>query len=326
MHGKTQYALMAWLAIPLLAGALMAQDGELHEEYKGIKELEIETVSGDCIIEGSSGNKVVVDLNYSYRDNCFEPLVDKSGGRLRIRERFHGSWCSGHSEWTISVPREMDIDFSSASGELTLSNCEGRFTMESASGGIEVSNCAGDFEIDNASGRIRISDSEGEFEVDNASGRIILAEISGRIELDNASGNVDMKRVKGRFSVDNASGDIEANGIEIEDRSEFDTASGDIEITLAATPKHDMELETASGDVVLNYGGNPMVGQFEFTARRGRGRIDAPYKFEVEEEFVRGHSRWDDDVVYERKSFTREQETPMIIMGTASGRVELRLE
>jgi DUF4097 and DUF4098 domain-containing protein YvlB len=162
--------------------------------------------------------------------------------------------------------------------------------------------------------------------LDNASGRIILAEVSGRIELDNASGNVDMKRVKGRFSVDNASGDIEANGIEIEDRSEFDTASGDIELLLAATPKHDMELETASGDVVLNYGGNPMVGQFEFTARRDRGRIDAPYKFDVEEEFTRRHSRWDDDNVYVRKSFTREGETPRIIMGTASGRVELRQE
>jgi hypothetical protein len=114
--------------------------------------------------------------------------------------------------------------------------------------------------------------------------------------------------------------------MEIEDRSEFDTASGYIEIILAATPTHDMELETASGDVVLNYNGNLVVGQFDFTARRDRGRIDAPYKFDTEEEFVRGHSRWDDDVVYERKSFTREQETPKIIMGTASGRIELRLK
>jgi DUF4097 and DUF4098 domain-containing protein YvlB len=326
MHGKPHFIVIVLLAIPLLAGGLMAQDGELHEEYKGIDELEIEIVSGDCIIEGTSGNKVIVDLKYRYSDDCFKPLVNRSGSRLRIREQFHGSWCNGHSEWTISVPREMDIDYSCASGELTISNCEGRFRMESASGGIEVSNCAGDFDIDNASGRIRIRDSKGEFEVDNASGRIILAKVSGRIELDNASGNVDMKKVKGRFSVDNASGDIEADGMEIEDRSEFDTASGDIEIILATTPTHDMELETASGDVVLNFNGNPVVGQFEFTARRGRGRIDAPYKFDTEEEFVRGHSRWDGDVVYERKSFTREQETPKIIMGTASGRVELRLD
>lgn len=325
MRGNVQPAVIIILAIPLISGGLVAKDGELHEEYKGIDELEIETVSGDCLIEGTNGNKVVVDLKYGYSENCFEPLVDKSGGRLRIRERFHGRGCSGYSQWTISVPRDMDIDFSSASGELILSNCEGTFTMESASGGIEVANCTGDFEMDNASGRIRIRDSEGKFEVDNASGRITLTDVSGRIELDNASGSVDLKRVKGRFSVDNASGDIEADAMEIEDRSDFDTASGDIEINLAATPQHDMELETASGNVVLNYNGNPLVGLFEFTARKDRGRIDSPIGFDTEEEFVRGHSRWE-DAVYVRKTFTKGQDTPKIIMGTASGRVKLRLD
>jgi hypothetical protein len=325
MKGTTRTAWTTLLAITLLAGGLVAQDGELHEEFKGIDELEVEIVSGDCIIEGTAGNKVVVDLKYSYTNNCFEPLLDRSGSDLRIRERFHGHSCSGHSEWTIKIPRETDIEFSSASGELNLSNCEGSFNIESASGGIEVANCTGTFDIDNASGRIRVSDTEGKFNVDNASGRIIFADVSGALNLDNASGTVDLKRVKGRFSVDNASGDIEADGMEIDDRSEFDTASGDIEIFLTATPKHDMELGTASGDVVLNYNGNPIVGQFEFTARKGRGRIKAPYSFDTEEEFVRGHSRWD-DVVYERKSFTRESESPKITMSTASGRVELRQE
>lgn len=325
MKGTTRTAWVALLAIPLLIGGLVAQDGELHEEFKGIDELEIEIVSGDCTIEGTTGNKVIIDLKYSYTDDCFEPLLDQSRGELRIRERFHGHRCSGHSEWTIKVPRETDIEFSSASGELNLSNCEGSHNIESASGSIEVENCAGTFDIDNASGRIRVSDTKGKFNVDNASGRIIFADVSGSLKLDNASGTVDLKRVKGRFSVDNASGDIEAEDMEIEDRSEFDTASGDIEIYLAATPMHDLELGTASGDVVLNYNGNPMVGQFEFTARKDRGRIEAPFKFDTEEEFVRGHSRWE-DVVYVKKTFTKDKDTPKVTMDTASGRIELRLK
>ena len=325
MHGTTRIAWPVLLVISLLAGGLMAQKGELHEEFKGIEELEVEIVSGDCIIEGTTGNKVVVDLTYSYTDDCFEPLLDKSDGELRIRERFHGNWCSGHSEWTIKVPREMDIELSSASGELSLSNCEGDFTIESASGDIEVTNCAGTFDVDNASGRIRVSDTKGKFNVDNASGRITFTDVSGSLKLDNASGTVDLKRVKGRFSVDNASGDIEAEGMKIDDRSKFDTASGDIEIYLATTPLHDLELGTASGDVVLSYNGNPMVGQFEFTARKDRGRIEAPFKFDTEEEFVRGHSRWN-DVVYVRKTFTKDKDTPRITMDTASGRIELRLK
>lgn len=130
MHSKTRFALMALLVVPLLSGWLMAQGGELREEFKGIDELEIEIVSGDCVIEGIAGNKVVVDLKHNYDNDCFEPLVDKSGGHLRIRERFSGSRCSGHSEWVIKVPRETDIEFASASGELILSNCEGSFDIE----------------------------------------------------------------------------------------------------------------------------------------------------------------------------------------------------
>ncbi|UCD38812.1 MAG: DUF4097 family beta strand repeat protein [Fidelibacterota bacterium] len=314
-------AVFALIFIALLSAPLYAQEEAISKTFKNINQLDVRIVSGDCIIEAGKGNEVTVDLVYDYSPDCFEPEFSADGNRLRLRERFERYRnCSGYSEWTITVPKGIDIDFSSASGDLSLTGCEGEYFLESASGRIEIESCQGEFEIENASGRVEIMDSDGEFSIDNASGRIRMEDVSGRFELDNASGNIDVVNVRGEFEVDNASGDIEAVEILIEDESNFDTASGDVIITLAKSPEHDVALESASGDVVLNYGGNKVVGFFEFTARADRGRIISPYKFDVEEEYERGNR------VYERKSFTRGKGEPEILLRTSSGRAELELK
>ncbi len=291
--------VLAVLFVSFLAAPLHAKEEKISKTFKNISNLDIETVSGDCIVKAGTGNKVAVDLVYEYSQDCFEPEFIENGDRLRLKERFRGYGCSGYSTWTITVPKGVNIDFSSASGGIALTGCEGEFILESASGRIEIENCKGDFEIDNASGRIYISASNGRFEIDNASGRIAMRDVSGEFEIDNASGTIDVENARGGFEVDNASGDIDATEILIEDRSTFDTASG---------------------DVVLNYGGNKVIGFFEFSAREDRGRIISPYKFDKEEESERGNK------IYVRKSFTRERAKPEIILSTSSGRAELRLK
>ncbi len=312
--------VLAVLFVPFLAAPLHAKEEKISKTFKNITNLEIKTVSGDCIVKAGTGDKVVVDLVYEYSQDCFEPEFIENGDRLRLKERFWGYGCSGYSTWTITVPKGVNIDFSSASGGIALTGCEGEFILESASGRIEIENCKGDFEIDNASGRIYISASNGRFEIDNASGRIAMRDVSGEFEIDNASGTIDVENARGGFEVDNASGDIDATEILIEDRSTFDTASGDVVVTLAKSPEHDITLGSASGDVVLNYGGNKVIGFFEFSAREDRGRIISPYKFDKEEEYERGNR------IYVRKSFTRERPKPEIILSTSSGRAELRLK
>ncbi|MFB0515446.1 MAG: DUF4097 family beta strand repeat-containing protein [Candidatus Neomarinimicrobiota bacterium] len=339
MKHLTRITAIAICLVPLMAGQLLAKEETIHKTFKKIKTLDIETVSGDCIIEAGKGDNVVVDLVYDYPDDCFEPAFKQSGDRLQLEEHFRGyGGCSGSSEWTITVPKDMRIDFSSASGNLSVSDCTGKFGLESASGYIEIDQCEGkyeidnasgrieisiskgDFEVDNASGRIAISNSEGDFKVDNASGHIRMQDVSGQFELDNASGDIEIDNIVGQLKVDNASGDIDATRAVIEDMSDFDTASGDISVTLAKSPEHDITLDSASGNVVLNYNGNPVSGYFEFSARKDRGKIDAPYKFDKEEEYeYQGR-------VYVRKSFTREKDTPRIVLSTASGKIELKLE
>jgi len=321
MNKQIRAAALAALIIPLMVGNVLAMENNIEKVFKNIERLDIELVSGDCVIKDGPGKKITVNLVYDYIDDCFEPEFNESSDRLRLKERFRGyGGCNGFSEWTITVPKGTRIEFSSASGELSISGCEGEFTLESASGRIEIEKSGGEFEIDNASGRIAISSSNGEFEIDNASGRIRIRDVSGQFEIDNASGDIEIEDARGRFNVDNASGDIDADKVLIEDESTFDAASGDIVIRTAKSPEYDITLESASGDVLLNYNGNPVTGFFEFSARKDRGKIIAPYKFDKEEEHeYRGR-------VYISKSFTRGKDKPRVTLSTSTGRAELKLK
>ncbi|UCH62601.1 MAG: DUF4097 family beta strand repeat protein [Fidelibacterota bacterium] len=321
MNRLISTAALPALLISLLAGQALAVENKIEKVFKDIDRLDIELVSGDCVIKGGRGKKITVNLVYDYPENCFEPEFKESTGWLRLKERFRGyGGCSGFSEWTITVPKGTRIEFSSASGELSMSGCEGEFALESASGRIEIEKSGGEFEIDNASGRVTISSSNGDFEIDNASGRIRVRDVSGQFEIDNASGDIGIEDARGRFKVDNASGDIDADKVLIDDDSIFDTASGDIVISIAKSPEHDITLESASGDILLNYNGNPVSGFFEFSARKDRGKIIAPYRFDKEKEHEYN------DRVYVIKSFTRDKDTPGITLSTSTGRVELKLK
>ena len=150
---------------------------------------------------------------------------------------------------------------------------------------------------------------DAEIEADN---------IKGYIDMSTASGNIDVADSQGTFELSCASGDIDASNILIEAESSFSTASGKVYVMPAKSPEYDLELSTASGRATLDYHGNPIIGYFEFTARKDKGKITSPIKFDKEEEFKRG------EYVYVKKSFTKDREIPKITIKTASGRAILK--
>ena len=263
---KTKQIL--WL-IPVmmifLAGAVLADrdsdrdygKNEINETFSDIDAVRISTVSGNCEISATKGDKVTLDVFSSYRPrDTFEPVYRVKGKTLIIKEKMSGS-NRGNSTWKISVPPNTRIKFSTASGDFEAWDITADISVETASGYVELMNCEGSFDLESASGDITLDNCRGEIEVETASG------------------------------------DIDAKDIIIKQPSFFNTASGDVYVVLAQTAEYDMELSTASGRIVLDYNGNPVKGFFEFIARKRRGRIDAPYDFDKVEEF----ERWDNDYV-----------------------------
>lgn len=253
-------ALAALLLILAVAvGASYGSGGkerDITRSFEKKERIKIETVSASVEIVGAKTDKIQIEVQ-----NRYTPAEDvendfrESGKTLRLTERILGS-TNGEATWILTVPESIEIDFSTASGYLELSDLTGGFTVSTASGEITMSNCKGYFRI------------------------------------STASGNITAKECSGEFELSTASGDVRGLAVAIDDVSSFSTASGGVDVRLARSPEHDLYLGSASGSVLLDYAGNPVSGTFRFEAKEHDGVIEAPYGFDSEETFRRGGDRY----------------------------------
>ncbi len=312
--------LILFCIIVLTFGNIYAQQGEqLHKEFDAKKKVRINTTSGDCIIQTGQPDKIIVDVEYSVTPKeAFQADFRESGNTLKIKERWSGHSSSGKVIWTLKVPSTTEVEFSTASGDLTLEDIENSVEANTASGDITVENSKGEFDFSTASGEISAENSQGEFDFSTASGDIDTRDLKGEIEFNTASGDIDVKDSKGVFELSCASGDIEASNILIDEESSFSTSSGDVKVKLAKSNEYDLDLSSSSGNVTLNYNGNPIKGFFEFSAKKRRGRIISPIDFDNEEEIERN------GYTIQKKSFTKDGKTPRVLIETSSGKIVLK--
>ena len=317
---KKIFGIVLGLALMLNGTLLLAQaEKELHKTYEAKKSVRIKTVSGDCVVKSGVAGKILVDLVYSVEpEGAFEPEISESGTSLRIRERWYGSSSRGRVTWTVTAPPETEIEFSTASGDLSVNGLTKSIDASTASGDVTLENTKGEYDISTASGEVIIEGAQGEFDISTASGDVEGYQLQGEFDLSTASGDIEISDSQGMFDMSCASGGVEASNVVIEEESSFSTASGEVYVKLGKTSDYDLDLSSASGRATLDYNGNAIKGSFEFTAKKRRGRIESPISFDHEEEYERY------DQIYMRKTFTQGGTIPKIIISTASGRAILR--
>ncbi|MEW6413056.1 MAG: DUF4097 family beta strand repeat-containing protein [Candidatus Zixiibacteriota bacterium] len=268
--------------VMLIGVAAGAHARGLTRTFDAKEMVKINTISGDCIIRKGEPGKIIVEVDAHYTPyDSFEPKIRERANSIVIDEKFYGS-SSGDSDWIITVPDGTRIRFSSASGDFEAHDLKGDFTVSVASGEILLTNCEGEFDLSSASGDVVLEDCRGDFSASSASGR------------------------------------VEGEGVTLTQSSSFSAASGDVDLRLAASPDWGLAVSSASGKALLNFGGNPIKGYFEFVAKEGKGRIISPIDFDGEEVFRRHGDR------YIAKAFTRGEDKPEILIETASGKAELR--
>lgn len=301
MRKLTSLTITTVLCLMLINSSFGQKEQKYFKEFDAKPNLEIKTISGDCMIQTGPVNKIVVEVTYSVRPtDAFKPEIREREKSLKISEKWTGRSSSGNVSWTITLPPDTKVDFSTASGELS------------------ISGLTNSVKANTASGDIQIEDSRGEFDISTASGSIEAEDIKGEIELNTASGNISIKNAEGEFDLSCASGDIDARKIIIKEASSFSTASGDVDVVLATTPDDDCDLSAASGDVTLDFDGNEVKGYLELSARKRNGKIRSDIAFDKEEEYEQG------DRTYIRKSLTKGSKSPEILMSTSSGKVTLK--
>lgn len=287
-------------ALFLIFIAASALGEEITREFEKKSEIKISTLNGDCEIAKGNTDKIIVKVISDMRPgDSFKPIFRERGNVLKISEKIE-EYSQGSIQWTLIVPDNTDIDFSSASGSLEISDLDGKFHGSTASGDYSLAGCSGEFELSTASGDIRMTDCQGDFDVSSA------------------SGDCHVNKCQGAFSVSSASGNVRARGVVLDDDSEFSSASGSANVELGKTAEHDLNVGSASGNAMLDYMGNPMTGFIEMTAKRHGGRIVSDIKFDKEEDIVRSGDK------YMRKTVTVKGDYPMVTVGTATGTAKLR--
>jgi hypothetical protein len=312
-----KFFMVVLLAV-FFSSSIFAQGQTLNKKFTAKKKVELKVTSGDCIVKAGSADEILVDVTYNVTpEGSFKPDIRETGNSLKIREKWSGS-SRGNVSWTITVPKETEFSYSSASGDLEISGLGKEIEASTASGDVVLKNVSGEIDCSTASGEVTIESSQGEFDISTASGDVEADDISGELDMSTASGEIIINNASGSFELSCASGEIEAKNITVEDEGSFSTASGDIEVKLAKTSTADLSLSAASGDVTLDYNGNELKGYFELSSRKDRGRISAPYSFDKEEEIER-HGK-----AYMIKSFKRDGSTPVITISTSTGNASLK--
>ena len=294
------------LLTALILGMMMSfllfaqEEKEVKKTYDKAKEVRLKLVLGNCLIKKSTDKKIHVRLVYTYEDEKFEPKFQEKRQRVYLQEKFHGNNPRGYSRWTLSVPDGIEIDFKSATGDLSIENISGDIEGSTGTGNIEIESATGEFDLSTGTGNVEVFDSEGEF------------------ELSSGTGDVDINNSRGNFDAGSGTGDVEASNITLEEEGEFSSGTGDAEVTIPKGQDYDLSIRSGTDDAVLHMNGKPVKGYFEFTAHARKGRITSPVKFDKEEEFTEGNNK------YLRKSFTKGKKSPRIYIKTGTGRAILK--
>ncbi len=238
------------LVLMLMATGMLTLAGEdIHKKVDASRNgrVEIDNLAGSVSITGWDRDEVEITgilgkgterLDVQQKgDRVIIEVVLPSGRNNRIEG----------TELNIRVPRGSELEVSTVSAS------------------IDVSDVDGPLELDTVSGAVRVEGEPGEVEIGTVSGRIT---VEARLE---------------RGSFDTVSGNIEAR-LDLTSRSrvDFDSVTGHIELTVPRGLDADFEISTFSGRIDCDFGPKPRKtsryvpgAELNFSTGSGGARVSA---------------------------------------------------
>jgi hypothetical protein len=309
--------LVSLLFILIVIHGSIAQQ-KVERSFDGIEEIRLNTASGDCNIQKGSGTNVTVLVEFTYDPDDYEVKMEKNVSRLVLEEKFNARNMRGSSEWTLTVPDDMEIDFNSGSGNLDLSGLKVEMKFNTGSGDAIAKNVNGELDFNSGSGDFEFEGVEGEVKANSGSGNHRLKSVNAEIKANSGSGDVEMEYSSGEFKLNTGSGDVEAENISLMEDGNFNTGSGDVEVSLQSSLDHDINLNSGSGDAILDFNGNKIEGNITMKAKKQGGIIKAPFEFDSVEEVEENGD------IYIKKKKRIGNKNIDIYVGTGTGTAVIR--
>src|SRR6185369_2785188 len=177
-----------------------AQGQKTSKTFTVIKKISLSTSSGNCKLIKGSTNEVQVSVTDTYSANDFRPIMEQDGSTLELKEDFgkRGSY-SGSSSWELTIPDNMEVRFSSGSGNFEANNMAVKISGNTGSGNYRWKNIKGESRINTGSGDISIEDSNGEIDLNTGSGDVDIVKTEGDVRANSGSGKINLAGVKGKI-------------------------------------------------------------------------------------------------------------------------------
>jgi hypothetical protein len=235
-------------------------------ETPGHVELQIRLASGDVVVKTHDAPSTEVDIRARGRrgDEVLDQIVVESretpGGHVVSIEQHDRirwgpiaiSW-GGGVEVRIACPEGSDIQFDSASTDLSALGRYGKVAAKTASCDFRRGELVGGLEAKTASGDVSIQALTSESSVQTVSGDVEIERLNGDLTGRTVSGDVELGSASGAVSLGTTSGDVSIRTLE-GGELKIQTVSGDVRVGVAPGTPVWMDAVSVSGDLRSDLG------------------------------------------------------------------------
>jgi DUF4097 and DUF4098 domain-containing protein YvlB len=248
---------------------------ELAEEAEDATNVTVSNKWGDVRVTGGNESTISVraevtawgadDADARLNLDDFELHLVREGDTWVVRNALQEESATRiRVDYTIRVPRSIDVSVSTASGDIWLEELEGAQEVATLSGDISVSDIGRDTSVAQV--------------MKTKSGDVVAGALTGDVSLSSLSGDMEINGFTGRLQVSTKSGDvtIQAGAGPVHAR----TLSGDLLVRLDSLGEGPVALTSVSGDIGLSI---PEASAVDLSARSTSGEVDVALDLDAAE-------------------------------------------
>lgn len=233
----------------------------------GSGELFVSTSGGSIRVEGSSTNKVEVEMYVKSNKHSdskmreileedYEISIEKSGSRVEaIAKRTASNWSSNgiSISFVVYTPKDFACELNTSGGSLKISGVSGRsHELKTSGGSITGEDMSGDLEARTSGGSITVRDFVGDLDAKTSGGSIKLEDINGDIEASTSGGGIRIEDVQGEVYATTSGGGINANINKLDNQLVLKTSGGSVHATIPSGLGLDLDLRGNRVNTSLN--------------------------------------------------------------------------
>lgn len=242
---------------------LVRQDDPYRTELFNLTkpgQLDVKTSGGYITVEGSSSNRVRVEM-YVRKDgknllpedtslDDWEISIEKSGDKIQAIAKHEGSdgwkffsWGKNTSvSFVVHTPQKMMTKLKTSGGQIKTKGITGDQSLSTSGGRLELADLEGTLEAQTSGGNINISNIKGDLKAKTSGGHISLKNSEGSLAVKTSGGSIDLDAIKGTVSASTSGGNISADLLSIKNHVKLRTSGGNIHIKVPAKVGLDLSL------------------------------------------------------------------------------------